>query len=52
MTCVLIMIDGEGDMSASDEETRMKAVENHKKWVDAAAALGCHCDPHQYRRAL
>ena len=45
VTCVLIMIDlsrGEGDMSAPDQETRTKAVENHKKWVDAAAALGCH----------
>jgi sugar phosphate isomerase/epimerase len=42
VTCVLIMIDGEGDMSAPEAEKRMKAVENHKKWVDAAASLGCH----------
>lgn len=42
VTCVLIMIDGEGDMSARDKSARGKAVENHKKWVDAAAALGCH----------
>jgi sugar phosphate isomerase/epimerase len=42
VTCVLIMIDGEGDMSAKDKEQRMKAADNHKKWVDAAAALGCH----------
>jgi L-ribulose-5-phosphate 3-epimerase len=42
VTCVLIMIDGEGDMSAVEDEKRNKAVENHKKWVDAAAALGCH----------
>ncbi len=42
VTCVLIMIDGEGDMSAKDAAERSKAVENHKKWVDAAAALGCH----------
>jgi sugar phosphate isomerase/epimerase len=42
VTCVLIMIDGEGDLSAQGKEERMKAVENHKKWVDAAAALGCH----------
>ena len=42
VTCVLIMIDGEGDLSAPDKEATMKAVENHKKWVDAAAALGCH----------
>ncbi|MGE3819830.1 MAG: sugar phosphate isomerase/epimerase family protein [Isosphaeraceae bacterium] len=42
VTCVLIMIDGEGDLSAADSAARGKAVENHKKWVDAAAALGCH----------
>jgi L-ribulose-5-phosphate 3-epimerase len=42
VTCVLIMIDGEGDLSDPEAEKRNKAVENHKKWVDAAAALGCH----------
>jgi len=42
VTCVLIMIDGEGDLSSPDKGHRSKAVENHKKWVDAAAALGCH----------
>lgn len=42
VTNVLIMIDGEGDMSAPDRAERMKAVENHKAWVDAAVALGCH----------
>jgi sugar phosphate isomerase/epimerase len=42
VTCVLIMIDGEGDLSAKDNADRAKAVDNHKKWVDAAAALGCH----------
>jgi len=42
VTCVLIMIDGEGDMSAPEKDQRSQAVENHKKWVDAAAALGCH----------
>ena len=42
VTCVLIMIDGEGDLSAPETAERGKAVENHKKWVDAAAALGCH----------
>ncbi len=42
VTCVLIMIDGEGDLSAADKNQRQQAVENHKKWVDAAAALGCH----------
>ncbi|HEX8201451.1 MAG TPA: sugar phosphate isomerase/epimerase family protein [Isosphaeraceae bacterium] len=42
VTCVLIMVDGEGDLGAADTAARRKAVENHKKWVDAAAALGCH----------
>ena len=26
-----------------EKEARMKAVENHKKWLDAAKFLGCHC---------
>ncbi len=42
VTCVLIMIDGEGDMSAAEKGGRDKAVENHKAWVDAALELGCH----------
>lgn len=44
VACVLIMIDGEGDgnFGSKDRSARDKAVENHKKWVDAAAALGCH----------
>ncbi|MBW8685037.1 sugar phosphate isomerase/epimerase family protein [Chitinophaga rhizophila] len=39
---VLIMVDGEGDMGAMGEKDRNKAVENHYKWVEAAASLGCH----------
>ena len=39
---VLIMVDGEGDLANPDEKARNKAVENHKKWVDAAQKLGCH----------
>lgn len=42
ITCVLIMIDGEGDLSAEAKSAREAAVKNHQKWVDAAAALGCH----------
>jgi sugar phosphate isomerase/epimerase len=44
VACVLIMIDGEGDQDfgSADRSRRDRAVENHKKWVDAAAALGCH----------
>ena len=39
---VLIMVDGEGDLATSDEAERNEAVENHKKWVDAAKFLGAH----------
>lgn len=39
---VLIMVDAEGDLSSEDEAKRTEAVNNHKKWVDAAAYLGCH----------
>lgn len=42
VTNVLIMIDGEGDLSSPDASKRNEAVENHKKWVDAAVALSCH----------
>lgn len=41
MKNVLIMIDGQGDLATSDPKDRKKAVENHFKWVDAAAAMGC-----------
>ncbi|MDZ4697176.1 MAG: sugar phosphate isomerase/epimerase family protein [Deltaproteobacteria bacterium] len=39
---VLIMIDGEGALGDADKAKRATAVENHKKWVEAAAYLGCH----------
>ncbi len=39
---VLIMIDGEGALAASDDKARTEAVENHYKWVEAAKHLGCH----------
>jgi len=39
---VLIMVDGQGDLADPDEARRNQAVENHKKWVDAAQKLGCH----------
>ena len=42
MRNVLIMVDGEGDLADPDEEVRNAAVENHKKWVNAAQELGCH----------
>ncbi len=39
---LLIMCDREGDLGDGDDGERSRAVENHCKWVDAAAALGCH----------
>jgi sugar phosphate isomerase/epimerase len=39
---VLIMVDGEGYLASLDETERSQAIENHKKWVDAAAYLDCH----------
>lgn len=42
MQNLLIMVDGQGDLATSGEADRIAAVENHYKWVDAAAAMGCH----------
>jgi sugar phosphate isomerase/epimerase len=36
------MVDGEGMMGHPDKAMRRKAAENHYKWVDIAAELGCH----------
>jgi len=41
MKNVLIMIDGEGELSSSDEEERTSAENNHKQWIDAAHQMGC-----------
>lgn len=42
VTNVLIMCDGEGMVGHPEKAERIKTVENHKKWIDAAAFLGCH----------
>ncbi len=42
VTNLLIMVDGEGNLGATDAQELMQAVENHHKWVDAARFLGCH----------
>ena len=42
MKNLLIMIDGQGNLAAEDATERKEAAENHHKWVDAAAAMGCH----------
>ena len=39
---LLIMVDGEGDLGHADEAERIKAVENHYRWLSAAKHLGCH----------
>jgi sugar phosphate isomerase/epimerase len=39
---VLIMVDGEGGLADADNSNRLKAIENHYKWVEAAHFLGCH----------
>jgi sugar phosphate isomerase/epimerase len=36
------MCDGEGNLGDPDEAKRTQAIENHYKWIDAAAKLGCH----------
>ncbi len=37
----LIMCDGEGQLGDPDTARRVVAVENHRKWVEAARTLGC-----------
>ena len=39
---LLIMIDGEGQLAHQDDAQRRRAIENHFKWLAAAAFLGCH----------
>lgn len=37
----LLMVDEEGDLAGIKNKARLKAVDDHKKWLDAAAFLGC-----------
>lgn len=37
----LIMIDDEGPLAVTNNAERLQAIENHKKWIDAAKFLGC-----------
>jgi len=37
----LLMVDDEGPLSSVNDKERLEAIENHKKWLDAAAVLGC-----------
>ena len=38
---LLIMIDDEGHLGGIDKQKRLQAINNHKKWVEAASYLGC-----------
>lgn len=42
VTQLLIMIDGEGRLGAPDAGERGEAIDNHVRWLEAAARLGCH----------
>jgi len=37
----LIMIDNEGFLAIPSDKDRLQAVEDHKKWIEAAKFLGC-----------
>jgi sugar phosphate isomerase/epimerase len=37
----LLMVDDEGPLAEANDGTRLSAVGNHKKWVEAAKVLGC-----------
>lgn len=39
---LIIMCDREGNIGDPDKKKRSQTVENHRKWLDAAKALGCH----------
>ena len=42
VSMVLIMVDDEGDGCSATKEERRQFEINHRKWIDAAAYLGCH----------
>jgi sugar phosphate isomerase/epimerase len=37
----LLMIDSEGPLALPKDKPRLRAVENHRKWLEAAQLLGC-----------
>lgn len=39
---LLIMCDGEGRLGDPDKAARKQSVDNHRRWIDTAAELGCH----------
>ena len=38
---VLIMIDSQGSLASSNKKERLKAIDNHKKWIDFSYKIGC-----------
>jgi sugar phosphate isomerase/epimerase len=42
VACLLIMVDGEGPLASADTAERARAIESHRKWLEAATFLGCH----------
>tara|TARA_B100001057_G_scaffold497695_1_gene602540 strand:+ start:4688 stop:5608 length:921 start_codon:yes stop_codon:yes gene_type:complete len=38
---VLFMIDNQGDLASSNKNERLQAIDNHKKWIDLSAEIGC-----------
>ena len=39
---LLIMCDGEGELGSREAKEQNEAVEKHRRWLEGAAALGCH----------
>jgi sugar phosphate isomerase/epimerase len=37
----LLMVDSEGPLSLPNDKERLAAIDNHKKWLEAASFLGC-----------
>ncbi len=42
VSILLVMCDGIGEMGDPDPAARGRAVDGHVRWLEAAAALGCH----------
>jgi sugar phosphate isomerase/epimerase len=38
---VLFMIDNQGDLASSNKYERFQAIDNHKRWIDLSAEIGC-----------
>ena len=38
---VLFMIDNQGDLASSNKNERLQAIDNHKRWIDLSAEIGC-----------